>query len=316
MSRERPRFLVSFHYYREVNLDKLVTDCGGDVDLFADSGAFSAASLGADVTLDAYAAWLAKWRHLFTAYANLDVIGNPAATLANQVELEARGFTPLPVFHYGSPWGYLERYCVSHDYIALGGLVGRTKRTTMPWLVRAFQIAKTAPKPVRYHGFGVTGHDTLTDLPWYSADSSSWASGYRYGNLRLFDPKLGRFKSVRCRNRQEVFAYADLLRSMGADPNALLRCDRNTIIQASVASIILAERYLGRRFGTSAIYLAERDTAHVRQAASAHLYCADANPERVRVGAGAARLYLASAGGNNDLDLHTAASAVSKVANP
>ena len=296
--RERPRFLVSFHYYREVNLDKLVTDCGGDVDLFADSGAFSAASLGAEVTLDSYSAWLAKWKHLFTAYANLDVIGNPAATLANQVELEARGFSPLPVFHYGSPWGYLERYCQSHDYIALGGLVGRTKRTTMPWLVRAFQIAKDSKKHPRFHGFGVTGHDTLTDLPWYSADSSSWASGYRYGNLRLFDPKLGRFKSVRCRNRQEVFEYSDLLRSMGADPNALLRCDRNTIIQASVASIILAERYLGRRF-----------------ASAAKLYCVDAMLDHVRMGAAAVRLYLASAGGNNDRDLHTAASAVTKVAN-
>lgn len=254
--RERPRFLVSFHYYREVNLDKLVTDCGGDVDLFADSGAFSAASLGAEVTLDSYSAWLAKWKHLFTAYANLDVIGNPAATLANQTELEARGFTPLPVFHYGSPWGYLERYCETHDYIALGGLVGRTKRTTMPWLVRAFQIAKDSSKHPRFHGFGVTGHDTLTDLPWYSADSSSWASGFRYGTARVFDPKTARFRALSIRDKVDVYKHSALLRSFGADPAAFMRGDRDTLIRASVGSLMLAERYLRKRFGTCAVYVA------------------------------------------------------------
>ncbi len=256
-ARERPRFLVSFHYYREVNLDKLVTDCGGDVDLFADSGAFSAASLGAEVTLDAYATWLAKWRHLFSAYANLDVIGNPEATRANQVELEARGFTPLPVFHYGSPWPYLERYCETHDYIALGGLVGRTKRTTMPWLIRAFQIAKASPKKPRFHGFGITGQDTLTDLPWYSADSSSWASGFRYGSVRIFDPKVARFKAIHIRNKVEVYAYSALLRSLGVDPAAIMRADRNSLIRAAVGSVLLAERHLRKRFGQAVMYVAE-----------------------------------------------------------
>lgn len=272
--RERPRFLVSFHYYREINLDKLVTDCGGDVDLFADSGAFSAASLGADVTLDAYAAWLAKWRHLFTAYANLDVIGNPAATLANQVELEARGFTPLPVFHYGSPWGYLERYCESHDYIALGGLVGRTKRTTMPWLVRAFQIAKAAPKPVRYHGFGVTGQDTMTDLPWYSADSSSWASAMRYGTARLFNPKTGRFTLVATKNRAKVYRFSALLRSLGADPAAFMRNDRDTLIRASVGSLLLAERYMSRRFSVNACFYIADPSKDAVVASGAAIYVA------------------------------------------
>jgi hypothetical protein len=77
------RLLVSYHYHRSTDLADLVAGLGGDVDLFADSGAYSAATSGATIRLPDYAAWLHQWAPLFTVQAGLDIIGDHEATARN-----------------------------------------------------------------------------------------------------------------------------------------------------------------------------------------------------------------------------------------
>lgn len=72
-------FLTSFHYYRDKDMAAIGQQLRG-FKIFADSGAFSARSLGAEIKLDDYCAWLDKWREQISVYASLDVIGNPEAT--------------------------------------------------------------------------------------------------------------------------------------------------------------------------------------------------------------------------------------------
>jgi hypothetical protein len=79
----RLRLLVSYHYHRDTDLAALVGELGGDVDLFADSGAYSAATTGATIHLADYAAWLRHWAPLLTVQSALDVIGDHEATAAN-----------------------------------------------------------------------------------------------------------------------------------------------------------------------------------------------------------------------------------------
>lgn len=248
------RVLLSYHYFKNVDIEKLVNDLsisGYPVDIMADSGAYSAFTLGAEIVLEEYLQWIKHWEPFFTAYANLDVIGDPQATLDNQKELEAHGVKPLPIHHVGDSWHYLDDYIKDYDYIMLGGMVpyAKQKARLMPWLIECFKRAKN--KAV-YHGLGLTSWYSLSALPWYSVDSSSWASGFRFGHAPVFYPKSGKMQNIQLGNRQQWNRYAHAVRALGfnsADYADRARSNRAKLCQIGAASYMAAEKYLRRRHG-------------------------------------------------------------------
>ncbi len=292
---DRMRVLISFHYFRTTDLDRLFGDDwpGPAPEVFADSGAFSALTQGADVNLDTYAAWLERWGHWFQVAANLDTIGDgaeaAAGTRANQEALEERGLPVLPVFHAGEPWEALEHYLDSgYTYIALGGLVGRPVPSIMPWLVRCFRMAQGRAV---FHGFGLTSWEPLAGLPWYSVDSSSWGASYRYGQLRLFDEANGRWVQAAVGNHAELYApsVASLIRDHGYDPGDFAdreRYTRERTCRISAVAWWRAEQWIRRRHGRIEMPASERPPG-------LRWYCADANPLRLSAGAAGLRMYLA-----------------------
>ncbi|WP_309030774.1 hypothetical protein [Streptomyces alfalfae] len=212
------RVLVSYHYHRDTDLAQLVNELGGNVDLFADSGAYSAATSGATINLVDYAAWLTHWAPLFTVRSNMDVIGDHAGSAANFTRLRDWGVDVLPVFHAGQPWRVLEKLCEQHPYVALGGIalhaVGAAKqKALMKWLVKAFLIAREYGTV--FHGFGLTSANLIRALPFYSVDSSSYTMGQRFGLVYLWDARNLRMHSVFFRNPTEVRPRADLFRQHG-----------------------------------------------------------------------------------------------------
>lgn len=224
----RVRLLVSFYYHRRTDVAELVDSFGGDVDLFADSGAYSAATTGATIRVADYAAWLRDWDALWTVRAGLDVIGDHEATARNTEALRAAGADVIPVFHVGEPWAVLETLCATNRYVALGGMalhaVGASKqRPLMRWLVRCFRIAEE--HGTRFHGFGMTSARLVRDLPFYSVDSSSYTLGIRWGLAYLWNEPALRMESVLFRNPDEVRPHADLFRRHGLDPAAVVRPD-------------------------------------------------------------------------------------------
>lgn len=212
------KFLISYHYFRNIDLDKLVADVGVPCQIFADCGAFSAKTQGVDIDIKEYAQWCDKWSHLLAACSNLDVIGDGGSgaeqTARNQATLEALGVNPLPVFHVWEDERYLHQYCEQYPYLALGGMVGYSTDVRR-WLARCFEIA--AKYGTVFHGFGQTSPDLLWEFPWYSADSTAWSKGYRFGTMDLWDPTTESF--VDCQLfTDDVKTHADLIRSHGGDP--------------------------------------------------------------------------------------------------
>lgn len=246
-----PRMLISYHYYQATEIDQMAA-AYRQPDLFADSGAYSARAIGADVSLVEYVAWLGRYERYLTCYANLDVIGDWEASHANQLRMEAEGLTPIPVWHAGEPWPVLEQLCARYGYVALGGLVGNT-RQRMATLVKAFRIARVTGTAL--HGFGVARWSELTALPWYSTDATNWASGHRYGAILLFDPAGGRWVKIPLRNHAAVYRHAGLLRMYGADPKVLADRDLpepdryHDVCMAAAGSWMAAERWLRHRRG-------------------------------------------------------------------
>lgn len=164
------------------------------VNLFLDSGAYSAFSQGTKIDLDEYIEFIKKFEHAIDQYSNLDVIpvGDitkaeaAQKTLENQRKMEAAGLTPIPVFHYREPVKYLEHYVQNYDYISLGGMVPVSNRDLVPWLNKLWQDHLTdddmMPR-VKVHGFGMTSLDLMLRYPWFSVDSTSWVVTGRLGAI-------------------------------------------------------------------------------------------------------------------------------------
>lgn len=216
------RLLLSYAYYgNEQDLEAMVTGLGIPVQVFADSGAYTADTMGRTITVDEYAAWIERWNGLFESYANLDVIGDPEATRQNQQAMEAVGLSPLPVFHGGEPAEYLHGYLDRHDYIGLGGMVAHSTAAAIRWCAQCFLAGRSSA--TRFHGFGQTNLRILKALPWYSVDSSSWGSAHRYGNVLLWDDRTARWCKVNVGDHASVYGHAALVRSHNGDPAVLAR---------------------------------------------------------------------------------------------
>lgn len=247
------RILLSYHYYKNTDLDALFAKYFKPPypDVFADSGGFSAMTQGVDINIQEYTDWIKRYQHLFATYANLDVIGNPEQTHRNQQTLESMGLSPLPVFHTGSDWKWLERYIEQYPYIALGGMVPhmRFPKRIMPWIIQCFKRAKG--KAV-FHGFGATSWVVIRDLPWYSVDSSSWGQGFRFGQVPLFDERKGRFVEAQLGDKNSCYKLGHLFEAYGfkaGDFADRAKNDRAKICAVSVLAYMKAEQWLRKRHG-------------------------------------------------------------------
>lgn len=234
--------LSSYHYVKTLDLRALLA--GIEFDLFADSGAYSAMTLGAQISVGEYAEWLRHNAGLITCAATLDVIGDWRATAHNTDRLLALvggAVQVVPAFHVRSPWSELRRLCREFDYVALGGLVplsGRGYEAAMlRWAANAHVIARD--HDVRLHGFGLTRPPYPQRLPFYSIDSAYWASGARTGSLSLWNDRTHRFDSFRV-GTENARPHARLIGEYGGDARAA--CAYGFGIQSRVGPRGQAER--------------------------------------------------------------------------
>jgi hypothetical protein len=242
--------LWSYAYARKANLIRVLTDdfAASPVSFFADSGAHSARTLGITIGVDDYAAWVKHWAGCFTVYANLDVIYAAEATRINQRILEEQhGLHPMPVFHTGEPFTVLERYLAEgYTYIALGKLLGNPWVHLAPWIEKCFRMAEGTAV---FHGFGLTAWQAIREFPFFSVDSSSWGSPYRFGTVRLFD--RGRWTTVRVGNRDSVNAARPILAKYGVPWQHLSRAgfSRSILGELSAESYLRAGEWVAEQHG-------------------------------------------------------------------
>lgn len=168
----------------------------GKIKLFLDSGAFSAFTQGVEIDINDYIDFIKEYEEHLEVYANLDVIGDPGATFANQKIMEDAGLDPLPCFHYGEPISYLEYYIKNYDYISLGGMVPISTKDLRVWLDEIFSkyiCDKDGMPLVKVHGFGLTSHPLMIRYPWYSVDSTSWVVTGRMGAVYVPMQRAGKW---------------------------------------------------------------------------------------------------------------------------
>lgn len=167
------------------------------VELFLDSGAFSAWSSGKKINIDEYIQFIKDNIEVIDVYANLDVIGNAEATWNNQMYMEKAGLKPLPVYHYGEDKKWLKRILnKGYDYISLGGMVPISTQDLVHWLDDLFKnyLCDEKGMPiVKVHGFGLTSLRLMLRYNWMSVDSTSWVMTGRMGSIYIPKFKNGKW---------------------------------------------------------------------------------------------------------------------------
>ena len=212
-----PHILESWHYVgKQQYVDAMRND---SAHIFLDSGAFSAYTLGVDLSVNDYCEYIRRNMDILRVEDGvlmasvLDGIGDPLQTYRNQLEMEQRGVKPLPCFHAGEDERYLEWYVQNYEYITLGGMVGSSSKQLCVWLDRVWGRYLTdgsGRARLKVHGFGITAIPIMERYPWHSCDSSSWIQSAAFG--AIVTPQWGPISvSTKSPSRHDAGQHASTL---------------------------------------------------------------------------------------------------------
>jgi len=170
-------------------------------DILLDSGAFSAFRRGAEIDLNDYIDYCKKHQHEVDAYVALDALPGENGTMdhsqstieksatksyENLQIMKAAGLSPIPVFHQGERFYWLDKMLEDGEtYIGISPYLRSHQNEIIRWADKCFtRITDKQGKPlIKTHGFGVTACNLCTRYPWYSTDSTSWSVGGGYGSI-------------------------------------------------------------------------------------------------------------------------------------
>lgn len=156
-----------------------------------DSGAFSMFS-GVSIDIKKYVddyidfinEYNIKWFFELDIYA---VIGNKETEdIRDYIEAKTNKPT-IPVWHIFLGVDYYKMLCKKYNYIAIGASGQHDSKWTRKQPEKLKKLVQYAnSKNVRVHGLGYTNHKGLSEIPFYSVDSTSWLSGNRFGAVYKF----------------------------------------------------------------------------------------------------------------------------------
>lgn len=183
--KEPPNILVSYYY---VNLFDAARDKNNIRygDWVMDSGGFSAWKIGAAIDLKEYTRDAKRrlrddpsLRFVF----QLDKVGDWKTSQDYAQYMWDEGVPAVPIFHLGSPPKAID-WIKDHwkGRVSIGGAVGLSDSVRIP----SMRAAVAAFWPREVHALGVASERVLDQIPFASADASSWFSSQRYGRWAAF----------------------------------------------------------------------------------------------------------------------------------
>ena len=197
---------------------------------FMDSGAYSVWCSGKTIDLQSFIAFCKEHGKMFTAVAALDVIGSSEGSFENYLRMRDGGLDPIPVFHNGESFSWLEKYLATGaTYIGLGGMAKGAPAARMSFIRDVF-TRYPDPTKVGFHGFGITAPNLLGMFPWRSCDSTAAAMTAMNGNIisPFGNPTIGSGLDAG-RSAKQTTAVMDELRvwveSIGGDWERAVRKD-------------------------------------------------------------------------------------------
>lgn len=165
-------------------------------DFLLDSGAFSFIG-GAKVSMNEYIEQYINFINEYNVqhFFELDLYTIPEFGVKKTEEIRKYIETKtkkqsIPVFHKILGIDYYKKMCENYEYIAIGASGMHDSKWTRenPNQLKNMVLYANSKK-VKVHGLGYTKIDKLSEIPFYSVDSTSWLSGNRFGSIYIFNGK-------------------------------------------------------------------------------------------------------------------------------
>lgn len=182
------------------------------VRVFLDSGAYSAWTHNKTIPLKAYIKFIKDAEKWIWMYVNLDVIpgsidhprtseeveASAQQSYDNLQEMKAAGLRPLPVFHQGESFKWLDKMLKDGEtFIGISSAKNLRNEEQERWLDEFFSVVtnKKGEPLIKVHGFGSAHINQLRLHPYYSVDSAGWRIAAAYG--KMYVPRWPNFPNGR-----------------------------------------------------------------------------------------------------------------------
>ena len=205
-------FLMSYHYIQSKHINMKERFANKGIKLIVDSGAHTYMNNEGydtlpieewETKLKSYLNWAEKYKEYIFALANFDfedLVDDPAVIDKwNREYFEPfmlrTGIPVCFVWHQNSYRGW-EYYCKRYPYVSISAANSNGELLS----VNDFKdYIKTAEKyGSLVHGMGMTQTSMLTELPFYTVDSTTWQVGMRYGEMNYWNgAKVIRLKKTK-----------------------------------------------------------------------------------------------------------------------
>lgn len=176
--------------------------------IFIDSGAYTAWTKGKELDMEDYIQLINRVHNEVYLYAAVDVIpgelhreptGDEIRESAqksweNFLYMRKRVKEPhklLYTYHVGEPMEYLKRSLTYEDefgkleYIALGGLVGKSSNVCVNFLTECYSCIGEMRPDIKTHAFGFTRSGLVDQFPMTSSDSTTYVLTAGLGRIRV-----------------------------------------------------------------------------------------------------------------------------------
>lgn len=246
-------FLMSYQYVRGRNITSQYKDSG--ISLFIDSGAYTYMHDPKfnDFTpeqwekqIKEYLNWARKHTDMIFAMANLDLdflVGSETVIEWNKKYFEPfmleTGIPVCFVYHETPEAMTWEAFCKRYPYV---GISYATSDFDLATGKRLLQVAEKYDTLV--HGMGMTKTSILPQLPFYTVDSTSWKSGFRYGQLAIWNgKKVQMFKKEDWESKALKYTRSyNIVPPL--DEEKMYEFDEPEILRANVYAYMRAEEYI------------------------------------------------------------------------
>jgi len=249
-------FLMSYHYIRTRHLS--FSDYS-NISLFIDSGAHTYQNDPKYCKISEeewenhvakYIKWAEKNRNLIFTIVNCDfenMVRPETVNRWNEQYFEPfmlkTGIPVCFVWHQNSyhDWDY---YCKRYPYVGFSSV--NTEGISIEMSEYKNRLRTAEKYNTLVHGFGMTRTSMLPELPFYTVDSTSWKSGFRYGQIAIWNgKKVQMFGKEDLQTK--VFPITRTYKDLVLDEEKIINYYEPEVLRANVYAYIKAEEYINQR---------------------------------------------------------------------
>ena len=264
-------FLMSYHYIQTKHINMSRFDSLDNVRLFIDSGAHTYqndpkySEYGLDYWedhLQKYLKWAERNKKYIFAIASFDfenLVGGEIVDQWNKKYFEPfmlrTGIPVCFVWHQNS-YNSWEYYCKRYPYVGFSSVNTEGVAIDLPEYSDKIRTAEKNNSLV--HGFGMTRTSMLTELPFYSSDSTTWLVGLQYGEVNYWNgSKMSRLK----KDAWKTNFLDDICSRYGLNKEKFLAEDTTELIKANIGAFIDAENFVQTRLKHRMYWLKAKTTS-------------------------------------------------------